>query len=144
MKPLLNGLLLFILLYLLVDIFVKSQTLGISTSAIFTSLFGNADEFIDPMNKSVFLESLHMQIFFLMMVLLTLCAIFIRLLQQKKNIVLTMNLVMFFGLLTPVSLGIAYFYLPSFVPVYLACFFLWHLIALYMTLSSVWELNHAK
>ncbi|MEN4053195.1 MULTISPECIES: hypothetical protein [Sulfurimonas] len=141
MKPLLNRLLIFILLYLLVDVFVKSHTMGITTGTIQTTLFGNADEFLDPMNKSVFLEFVHMQIFFLMMLVLTLSAVYIRLLHHKTNTILSMNLFVFFALLTPITLTAAYFYSAQFTTIYLVAFFAWHIIALWMTLRSLWELN---
>ena len=144
MKPLLNGLLIFITLYLIFDIFVKSHTLGLSIQTISTTLFGNTDEFLDPMNKSVFLEFIHMQIFFLMMLLLTLSAVFIRLFSKKKTTILLMNLLMFFGILSPITLAAAYFYSSEFISIYLLCFFSWHIIALYMALKSLWELNLAK
>ncbi len=143
MKSLLNGLLIFILLYLPLDLFVKSHTIGITTGAIQTTLFGNADEFLDPMNKSVFLEFVHMQIFFLMMLVLTLSAVYIRLLHHKTNTILSMNLFVFFALLTPITLAATYFYSDQFTTIYLASFFTWHAIALLMTLRSLWELNLA-
>jgi len=144
MKPLLNGLLLFMALYLVFDFFVKDHTLGLSSMAVTTTLFGNADEFLDPMNESVFLEFIHVQIFFLMMILITLSAVFIRLLHHKKNTILVINILMFFALLSPLTLIAVYFYFPSLVSIYLLCFFSWHLLALYMALSSLWELNFAK
>jgi hypothetical protein len=144
MKPLLNGLVFFILLYLIFDLFVQSYTMGLSTESIRNTLFGNADEFLDPMNKSVFLEFVHMRIFFLMMLLLTLSAVFIRLLQAKTDTLLSMNILMFFALLTPLSLLLAYFYKAEFVTIYLVSFFLWHIMAFYMALRSIWELNFAK
>ncbi len=144
MKPLLNGLLIFITLYLIFDIFVKSHTLGLSVTMVHTTLFGNADEFLDPMNKSVFLEFIHMQIFFLMMLLLTLSAVFIRLLHKKAKVILTVNLVMVFGLLTPLTLFGTYFSSTEFISLYLFCFFIWHSIAFYMSSRALWELNFAK
>ena len=144
MRPLLNGLLLFMLLYIIFDIFVKSETMGISTTAITTTLFGNADEFIDPMNASVFLESLHAQIFFLMMIVLTLSAVFIRLLHKKSRVILMINLLLGFALLTPIALLSAYFYSGEFISIYLFSFFSWHFIAFSMIVRSVWELNFVK
>ena len=144
MKPLLNGLLIFTTLYILFDLFVKQHTLGLSVQTVSTTLFGNADEFLDPMNESVFLEFVHMQIFFLMMLLLTLSAVYIRLLHKKKNTMLVMNLLMLSGVLTPITLTLAYFYAPTLVVSYIFFFFLWHITALYMSLHSLWELNIAK
>ena len=144
MKPLLNGLLLFIFLYIIFDVFVKSHTMGISLTTVSTTLFGNTDEFIDPMNKSLFLEFVHMQIFFLMMILLTLAAVYLRLLHQKRNTLVVLNILMLSALLSPVALVTAYFYPTEFIGIYLFAFFSWHTVALYMTLSSLWELNIAK
>ncbi len=144
MKPLLNGLLLFILLYILFDIFVKSHTMGLSVSTVTTTLFGNADEFLDPMNESVFLEFVHMQIFFLMMILLTLSAVYARLLHKKSKTVLMLNILLFTALLTPLSLVAAYFYSAEFIGIYLFTFFSWHIVAFYMATASLWELNCAK
>jgi len=144
MKPLLNGLLIFIALYLIFDIYVKSYTMGITTNTIENTLFGNSDEFLDPINKSVFLEFIHMQIFFLMMLVFTLSAVFIRLLYQKENTILTMNILMFFALLTPISLLMTYFYSSEFITIYLVSFFSWHISAFYMMLRSIWELNVVK
>jgi len=144
MKPLLNGLLLFILLYTLFDVFVKAHTMGLSVNAVTTTLFGNADEFLDPMNKSVFLEFIHMQIFFLMMILLSLSAVYARLLHKKRKTVVMLNALLLSALLTPLALVSAYFYSAEFITIYLFGFFTWHIVAFYMTMASLWELNIAK
>jgi len=144
MKPLLNGLLIFIMLYIVFDLFVKEHTMGLTVQTVSTTLFGNTKEFLDPMDLSVFLEFIHMQIFFLMMLLLTLSAVYLRLLYKKQNSLLIMNLVMLFGLLTPIILAFSYFYAPSFISIYLLCFFGWHTFAFYMSIKSLWELNFAK
>ena len=144
MRPIINGLLLFMLLYIPFDIMVKSHTMGLSTVTVMQTLFGNADEFLDPMNKSVFLEFIHMEIFFLMMILLSLSAVYIRLLSHKSNTILTINLLMGFALLTPVTLFCGYFYLAEFINLYVVSFFIWHFVALYMIIRSLWELNIAK
>lgn len=144
MKLLLNGLLLFIVLYLIFDIFVKEHTLGLSTTAVMSTLFGNEEEFLDPMNKSVFLEYIHTEIFFLMMILVTLSSVYIRLFHKKTNVLLHVNLLMISALLSLLTLTISYFYIASFVNIYIFCFFIWHLVALYIALKSSWELNLAK
>ena len=144
MRPIINGLLLFILFYIPFDIYVKSHTMGLSNLAVMTTLFGNADEFIDPINKSVLLEFVHMEIFFLMMILLTLSAVYIRLLSHKIKSLLCMHLLLSFALLTPISLLLAYFFNNEFVNIYLFSFYTWHLLALLMTLRSLWELNFAR
>lgn len=144
MKLLLNGLLLFIVLYLIFDIFVKEHTLGLNTTAVMSTLFGNEEEFLDPMSTSVFLEYIHTEIFFLMMILVTLSSVYIRLFHKKTNTLLHVNLLMISALFSLLTLTISYFYIASFVNIYIFCFFTWHLVALYMALKSSWELNLAK
>ena len=118
--------------------------MGLSVSAVTTTLFGNADEFLDPMNESVFLEFVHMEIFFLMMILLTLSAVYARLLHKKSKTVLVLNTLLLAALLTPLSLVAAYFYSAEFIGIYLFTFFSWHIVAFYMATASLWELNCAK
>ena len=89
MKPILSGLLIFTLLYLIADIIVKNATVGIFITDITYSLFGNEEEFLDPMLQSTFLEFWHIEIFFIMMILLSLSAVFIRLSTMNiKNLVI--------------------------------------------------------
>ena len=118
--------------------------MGLSVSTVSTTLFGNADEFLDPMNESVFLEFIHMQIFFLMMILLTLSAVYARLLHKKSKTVLMLNILLLAALLSPITLMSAYFYSAEFIGIYLFAFFTWHIVAFYMTTASLWELNCAK
>lgn len=140
MKPILVGLLLFTLLYLISDIFVKESSFGISIDTVNTSLFGNEEEFIDPLSKSSFLEFWHMQIFFMMMILLTLSAVFVRLVSKAK--LLLLNLLMISALLSLVSLFGAFFLSGAFVQIYVVTFFAWHIFAIYMILASLWSLYH--
>jgi len=144
MKPILNGLLLFSILYLLADFYVSSNTIGFSIVNIKATLYGNEEEFLDPISASVFLEYLHGQIFFMMMILLTLSAVFARLVKRKAIVMISINIVMLSALGTLLSLGFAYYEGESFIITYIILFTLWHCIALYMTLHSLWQLNFAK
>lgn len=143
MKPLLNGLLVFMLLYFIADFFVVNATLGLVSEDIKMTLFGNIDEFIDPMDKSVFLEYLHGQIFFIMMILLTLSTVYARLCSIKRYSIIVINILMISALLSLTTLFISYFYIPNLVGVYIFSFFIWHIIAFIMALHSLWNLNFA-
>jgi len=144
MKPILNGLLFFTLLYIVVDIFVKKSSFGLFVVDIKTTLYGNMDEFLDPMTESTFLEFIHTEIFFLMMILLTLSAVFTRLSKKNPFSITIINILMISGLATLLFLGLAYFINAEFIALYVISFFLWHIVALYMTLYSLWTLNFAK
>lgn len=143
MRPILSGLLLFMLLYIIADIVVKQQTIGLSSDAVALTLYGNAEEFLDPITESVFLESLHAEVFFLMMILLTLSAVFVRLRSQKRFSLLLLNITMSSALLALITLALSYFFSASFINFYVATFFLWHIGSLLMILLSLWSLNRA-
>jgi len=143
MKPLLNGLLIFMLMYLIADIFVIDTTLGLLVEDIKMTLFGNIDEYIDPIDKSVFLEYIHGEIFFMMMILLTLSTVYARLCSIKNYSIIIINILMLSALLALISLAISYFYAPSFLSVYVLSYFIWHITAFIMALHSLWNLNFA-
>lgn len=138
MRLILTGFLGFILLYLVSDVLVKYSSFGIFPETIKTTLFGNEDEFIDPITTSSFLEFWHTEIFFMMMILLTLSAVFIRL--AKKSRVAMTNTLMISAILSLVTLALSYFADSSFVYLYVLTFFIWHLSAVYMIFYSLWKL----
>ncbi len=139
MSLILKGFLSFILIFLISDILVKYFSFGITPDVINTTLFGNEEEFIDAITKSSFLEFWHTEIFFIMMILLTLSAIFIRL-SNKSKIVMT-NTLMISAIISLITLPLAYFVSSDFVNIYLLTFFIWHLSAIYMIFYSFWKLN---
>ncbi len=143
MKPLLNGLLVFMLMYLIADIFVVDATLCLIVEDIKMTLFGNIDEYIDPIDKAVFLEYIHGEIFFMMMILLTLSTVYARLCSIKNYSIIIINILMLSALLALISLAISYFYAPSFLSVYVLSYFIWHITAFIMALHSLWNLNFA-
>ena len=140
MRPILSGLLLFTLLYLVSDIFVKNFSFGIFEESIKTTLFGNEDEFLDPLTTSSFLEFWHMEIFFTMMILLTLSAVFIRLSGAKGFNIIIVNAVMVSALISLVTLVLSFFVNAAFIQLYVLSFFMWHICAIYMSLYSLWRL----
>lgn len=139
MSLVLRGFLVFILLYLISDIFVMKSNFGISPEALNTTLFGDEEAYIDPMNEASFLEFWHTQIFFIMMILLTLSSIFIRVAKRSRAILT--NTLMISAILSLVSLPFAFYFSSFFVNIYLIAYFLWHLAAFYMIIYSFWKLN---
>jgi len=144
LKPMLNGLFIFMLLFLVADILVKESGFGVSSNQVNITLFGDEENYIDPLSKSLFLEHIHTETFFMMMLLLTLCAVFNRLHQEKRYALLYTNIVMLSALLSILSLGLSYFYSELFISVYIFSFFLWHGFAIFILSSSLWRLNYAK
>jgi len=140
MRPILAGLLIFILLYLISESFVKYFSFGIFPDAVALSLFGSEEDYIDPLSTSSFLEFWHMEIFFTMMLLLTLSSIYIRVSKKSNFSILTLNLVMIPALVSLLALLASFFISSHFVYLYSFTFILWHLSALYMSIYSLWKL----
>ena len=143
MRPIMSALLLFMALFLLSDILLKEANFGLFTAAIERTLFGNEEEYVDPISRAIFLEMIHTEIFFMMMILLTLSAIFGRVMVKSSLNVVLLNVLMLSALSSLFALVLAYFYSKLFVGVYVVSFFLWHLLAFYMLTYSLWRL-HAK
>lgn len=139
-KPILFGLLIFIFFYLLIDLFVKQEGFGITPVDVFSTLFGNEDEYLDPIDKSVFLEFWHMEIFLTMLLLFTLNSIFIRLSLASKLALYLSHTMMISAFSALVSLAISFFFLADFVYLYSMSFMLWHILALYATAYSLFKL----
>lgn len=141
MRPILSGLLIFISLYLMADIFVKHLSFGISLSSIKSTLFGNEEEFLDPITQSSFLEFIHTEIFFIMMILLTLSTVFIRISKSTKRNFIIMNVTMISAIISLIALALSYYLSSYFIVVYITTFFIWHILSLYMSIYSFWKLN---
>ena len=139
MSLILKGFLLFILLYLIADVLVMNSSFGITVDTITTTLFGNEEEYIDPINEASFLEFWHTQIFFVMMILLTLNAIFIRVANRSR--VINTNILMISAITSLISIVLAYYVSDFFVNVYIWSYFIWHAMALYMIVYSFWKLR---
>lgn len=140
MRPILAGLLSFTLIYIISDMLVKYFNFGLLPEAISVTLFGDEEQYIDPLTKASFLELWHMEIFFIMMILFTLSAVFVRLAKHEIFKLLVLNILMISALLSLVSLLFAFFISKSFVLIYSGLFFTWHIIGIYMIIYSFWKL----
>ena len=141
MRPILSGLLLFTLFYLLSDVLVKHHSFGILTPDVFATLYGDEEQYIDAITTSSFLEFWHMEIFFSMMLLLTLCAVYARVVQNSRFDVFVLVLTFLSTLLTLIALALAFFFSDVFVSLYSYCFIAWHFLAFYMASISLWKLQ---
>ena len=144
MSPIMSGLLIFTFLYLLVDIFVKYNSFGLFSSALRLTLFGDEEQFIEPLSSVSFLEYIHTEIFFIMMILLTLSAIYARLANKIPSTLWVINAVLLSSLLSLITLTLSYYFSDSFINLYVLSYFSWHTLAFYMASYSLWSLNFAK
>ena len=140
MRPLLSGLLLFILLFLSADILLKNDHIGLTQSHLAQTLFGNEEEYIEPVTEHFLLELMHSDIFFIMMTLLTLSAVYARLCQNKRLRLVNINITMIAALLSIVFLPLSYYLSPLFIMPCIISFLTWHFLAVIMTLASLFYL----
>ncbi len=143
-KPILIGLLSFTIIYLISDVFVKYSSFGIFKEQIKITLFGNKEQFIEALPKSSFLEFIHIEIFFIMMITLTISAVFIRVSNNKKNASLISSMMMITALISLITLALSFFISGIFIDTYVATFLLWHLIAFFISFYCLWRLSFAK
>lgn len=137
MRPLLAGLLLFALLFLGADALLKSEQLGLAPSALAATLYGDEENYVDPMPATSLTEQVHASLFFMMFTLLTLGATYVRLAGGRGLRMLPMHLSMLAGLSDPALLLLAYYGDDAFVLPWLGAFWLWHAGALFMALASL-------
>ena len=142
MRPILTGLLIFIFFYLISNMMVKHFNFGVLPSTVLLTLFGDEEQYIDPLSTASFLEFWHMEIFFIMMLLLTLSAVFIRIAKNSNLKIILINTLMLSSLVSLVSLLASFFVSSVFVYLYSSLFVLWHIVAIYMVLYALWKLHH--
>lgn len=143
-RPLIIGVSLFSLLYLVVDIYVKSKTFGLTLAPLLENLYGNEEEYIDAMEASVFLEYLHLDIFIMMMLLLTITAIYIRFTATQKRNLFIANTTLITALLSLILLTLSFYINEVFIIPYLICFWFWHVGAFWMSIHTLKRLFIAK
>ena len=141
MNTLLSGLLLFTLLFLTADLIAKALHFGLTPEAVKTALFGDEEAFIDPLPFASLLESVHADIFFTMMTLLTLGAIYGRVGRSKRWRLILINVMMLSALVALAAPLLAYYVAAFWADVWYAAFILWHLTALLVTLIALWRLR---
>jgi phosphoglycerol transferase MdoB-like AlkP superfamily enzyme len=142
MNTLLSGLLLFALLFLTADLIVKAQHYGLTPDKIMTTLYGNEEVFIDPIPFASLLETVHADIFFAMMTLLTLGAVYGRVGRSKSVRIILINLMMLSALVALAAPLLAYFVSPFWVDIWYVTFITWHVTALLITLIALWRLRY--
>jgi hypothetical protein len=137
MRPILSSALLFGMLFIVADLFVKHNGFGITPTAIKMSVLGDEEQFLDPLGKNVFLEFWHVEIFSIMMVCFIVSTIYIRLSNGSKKALFIVNVMLISAILSLVFLPLLYFLSSSFIYPYLFTFYTWHLCAFFASAVSL-------
>jgi len=126
---LMAGVVVAILLYLGLDTVLHAYVIGLDVHSISVTLFGDAENFVEPVLIDSLLLQVHIDLFMTLFALLILSSIYIRLYTDKTMTKWIVHLLFILGMLAPASLLLAYFVSASFVSIWLISFVLWHLLA---------------
>ena len=143
MRLLLTGLQVFTLVFIALDMWYKSEQIGLSYGSVFSYLFGNEAAFRDAVDLRTLVEMLHADIFFAMMIVMTLGAVYVRVCYTLKYTAYLMHIMMMTAFIAGVSLLAALYLSPLFIWVWLATFWIWHLSVVVMSSEVLWRLNRS-
>lgn len=118
-----------ILLYIGFDVALHAYVIGLDMQNISSTLFGDAENFVEPILLDSLLLQAHIDLFMTLFAILILSSIYIRLYSSKAMTKWIVHLLFILGMLAPVTLILAYFADALFVPVWLITFVLWHVLA---------------
>lgn len=141
MLPLLRGLTFFAGAFLVADVFLKRDHIGLDYQTLSNTFYGNEAAFAEPVSEHFVLELLHSDIFFMMMTLLTLSAVYARLTPSKRLAALLINVAMLAALADVALLALSYYRGSTYLLPWLGAFWTWHAAALYMAAASLLNLT---
>ena len=126
--------------YLGLDVVLHGYLLGTNLTEINTTLYGNVEEFVEPILIDSLLLQVHSDLFMSLFGIMIIASIYIRLFSGKKSTKSFVHLLFILGLLSPIMLLIAYFSSVVFVYLWVASFLLWHLLGMGMALAIIKKL----
>lgn len=138
MRPILIGLLIFFILYFTGDIFLVQNQFGSSYEALYKTYYGFEEEFIDSLSLQAILEYTHQKVFFVMMSLLTLSAVYIRVNFKSAFMIVILNITLLSAFLTQLLFILSFYY--ELLIFYYIVFYMWHIMALYMSIISLYRI----
>lgn len=118
-----------ILLYVGLDTVLHAYVIGLDMHSISVTLFGDAENFVEPVLIDSLLLQVHIDLFMTLFAILILSSIYIRLYAEKVMTKWVVHLLFIMGMLAPAALLLAYFVSASFALMWLMSFILWHLLA---------------
>lgn len=123
--------------YLGLDVVLHGYVLGADATSITTTLYGNAEEFIEPILLDTLLLQVHIDLFMSLFSIMIIASIYIRLYSANVSTKWLVHTLFILGLLAPLGLLIAYFISVGFVYVWIGSFILGHLLGMGMSLGII-------
>jgi len=130
-----------IILYLVMDVVLHAYVIGLDIPSIYTTLIGNTETFEEPILIDSLLLQVHIDLFMTLFALLILSSVYIRLHDKTALMKIVLHTLFLSGLITPLFLLLAYFWLDLFAYAWLSSFFIWHSLALVLALMTFKRLN---
>ncbi len=129
-----------IMFYLGLDVVLHGYVIGWDIPSIYTTLYGNAETFEEPILIDSLLLQVHIDLFMTLFAVLILTAIYIRLFSKNSKTKKVVHVVFLLGILAPIFLLLAFFTGKIFVYLWIAGFLLWHLFAIFIAIAILKKL----
>jgi len=126
--------------YLSLDVVLHAYVIGSDMESISNTLYGNVEEFIEPILIDSLLLQVHIDLFMSLFSIMIIASIYIRLYSDKSVTKWLVHTLFILGLLAPLFLMVAYFTSIGFVYAWLTSFILGHLLGMGLSLLIVKKL----
>lgn len=130
-----------ILMYVILDVVMHAYIIGSDVASIKSTLFGNVENFEEPILIDSLLLQVHIDLFMTLFALLILSAIYIRLYSNTTSVKTMVHSLFLLGIISPIVLLIAYLLVEVFVYLWLVSFLLWHIMAFIISLMILKRLD---
>jgi len=129
-----------ILLYLGFDTLLHAYVIGLDMHSVSVTLFGDVENFIEPVLIDSLLLQVHIDLFMTLFALLILSAVYIRLFAGRATTKWIVHILFITGMLAPLTLLLAYYVSDLFAAVWLIGFVFWHVLASVISLMILKKL----
>lgn len=140
LKNLVVGVCIALFFYFILDVLLHGYIIGYTFEEINATLYGNAEEFIEPILIDSLLLQVHIDLFMSLFGVMIIASIYIRLYSTQKMTKFLLHTLFLLSLFSPVMLMLAYVSSKMLVFIWIACFVLGHLLAMVMSMMIVKKL----
>lgn len=131
---LMAGVVALLFLYLISDIVLHGYVLGTDITTLSATLYGNAEEFIEPILIDTLLLQVHTDLFMSLFTIMMIASIYIRLYSTNVMTKWLVHLLFILGLLSPILLIVAYYTTVDFIYLWFVSFLFGHFLGMLMSL----------
>lgn len=141
LKSLMANIMVIIIFYMFLDILLHSYLFGFDISSIKATIFGDKENFIEPILLETLLIQVHIDLFMTLFGVMILSSIYIRYYSLQKYTKKFLHLLFLSSLLSPILLIVSFFSYSFVLYLWIFVFILWHLLALimaFLNLKKIW------